>query len=330
MFLAAAVLLAASPVQCRERRWCGNIKPAGGRYQIAPEGESEYYVHQINTGAEIWIDASSGDVICKCLSQAINSTQHTVELSIPLRDSDQKEHSVSVKIAHPCLAAGCSPGGVSLPTDKAASVQIHPSQCGLQTWRVEGGIAVEIKSNTKFRMCSEGSHFEKLLITSVFQSRTGTNTNGGGPVLKMTQAILLDIFSCADKAVGHSLLTLKPLNLPSLAQAHSANPQHANRRIVRSQNHSPQFDSLHYTARAQENSPIGATVAVIQARDPDSGKNGELTYSMRATVSQISESLFRIDPQTGTVTTRGKPYLVCSYCGHIMRVCGVGVGLGGL
>uniref|UniRef100_A0A8C4PA71 Cadherin domain-containing protein n=1 Tax=Dromaius novaehollandiae TaxID=8790 RepID=A0A8C4PA71_DRONO len=60
-----------------------------------------------------------------------------------------------------------------------------------------------------------------------------------------------------------------------------------------------QDTSSHYTVNVNEDRPVGTTVVVISATDEDTGENARITYLMEDSIPQ-----FRIDPDTGAVTTQ--------------------------
>lgn len=61
----------------------------------------------------------------------------------------------------------------------------------------------------------------------------------------------------------------------------------------------PVFSLSDYTVRIREDVPRGTVVAVVSASDQDSGPGGEILYSL----SDDSESAFRIDKHSGTIRT---------------------------
>lgn len=69
-----------------------------------------------------------------------------------------------------------------------------------------------------------------------------------------------------------------------------------------SNNYIPTFDRSIYDVDIIENAPPGSEVTRLSATDRDLGKYGEITYSIE---SEDSEELFSLDPDTGTVNTRG-------------------------
>jgi hypothetical protein len=68
-------------------------------------------------------------------------------------------------------------------------------------------------------------------------------------------------------------------------------------------NNPPVFSKPLYTEHVPEEQPSGYVVGVITATDPDSGEAGRLTYSLVATKDGRSQTVFTIDPLTGTITT---------------------------
>ncbi|KAG5830383.1 hypothetical protein ANANG_G00310000 [Anguilla anguilla] len=63
--------------------------------------------------------------------------------------------------------------------------------------------------------------------------------------------------------------------------------------------HRPVFQNANYQATIGEDRPAGSTVVTIVATDEDAGENARVTYALEDNVPQ-----FRIDPDTGTITTR--------------------------
>ncbi|XP_069485338.1 cadherin EGF LAG seven-pass G-type receptor 1 isoform X3 [Ambystoma mexicanum] len=63
--------------------------------------------------------------------------------------------------------------------------------------------------------------------------------------------------------------------------------------------HRPVFQSSHYTVSISEDRPVGTSIVTISATDEDTGENSRITYIMEDNIPQ-----FRIDPDTGTITTQ--------------------------
>ncbi|XP_057206163.1 protocadherin beta-17-like [Triplophysa rosa] len=67
----------------------------------------------------------------------------------------------------------------------------------------------------------------------------------------------------------------------------------------------PVFDKQLYKARIQENTPAGASVITVHAKDADEGLNGEVVYSLINHDNDNSVNAFSIDPVTGEITIKG-------------------------
>ncbi|XP_039976617.1 protocadherin alpha-5-like isoform X2 [Xiphias gladius] len=68
----------------------------------------------------------------------------------------------------------------------------------------------------------------------------------------------------------------------------------------------PVFDKPLYKASVPENTPQGATVISVHARDLDEGLNGELLYSFINHDSDNDADKFSINPMTGEITVKGE------------------------
>lgn len=75
------------------------------------------------------------------------------------------------------------------------------------------------------------------------------------------------------------------------------------RRGKRQVNTAPQFQLPNYQVSVPENEPASTRVITLKATDPDDGEAGRLEYSMEALLDKRSDDFFKIDSQTGSVTT---------------------------
>ncbi|XP_055003987.1 protocadherin Fat 3a isoform X1 [Boleophthalmus pectinirostris] len=69
----------------------------------------------------------------------------------------------------------------------------------------------------------------------------------------------------------------------------------------------PAFDANNYEATVMEGMPIGTKIIQVHAVDPDSGANGQVTYSLGNLLQSEMDSLletFSIDTNTGWISTR--------------------------
>ncbi|XP_076368154.1 cadherin 74A isoform X2 [Tachypleus tridentatus] len=71
--------------------------------------------------------------------------------------------------------------------------------------------------------------------------------------------------------------------------------------LVDENDNPPMFSQLVYTTVVPENVPTDFSVATVQAKDPDLGKNGEVTYSIVKDSPMTTARYFSINSDTGTV-----------------------------
>ncbi|XP_064633793.1 cadherin EGF LAG seven-pass G-type receptor 2-like isoform X2 [Lineus longissimus] len=68
----------------------------------------------------------------------------------------------------------------------------------------------------------------------------------------------------------------------------------------------PIFPEPYYVRNVTEEKPAGLFVDTINATDDDSGAAGQITYSLTATRDGRSQGMFKIDPNSGRITTTQK------------------------
>ncbi|KAF1384690.1 hypothetical protein PFLUV_G00122800 [Perca fluviatilis] len=68
----------------------------------------------------------------------------------------------------------------------------------------------------------------------------------------------------------------------------------------------PMFSSTLYKVKTFENIPIGTAVFTLNATDADEGTNGEIVYSLRSKDQDHILDIFKIDPETGIISVKGK------------------------
>ena len=68
--------------------------------------------------------------------------------------------------------------------------------------------------------------------------------------------------------------------------------------------HVPIFEEASYSTEVKESMSVGSTVTTVRATDKDSGKNGEVLYTIKSQTSK--PDVFRIDPKSGVISTRLK------------------------
>ena len=71
--------------------------------------------------------------------------------------------------------------------------------------------------------------------------------------------------------------------------------------VVDVNDNDPTFSQRNYHTTIREDTPLGARVITVLATDKDKGNNSIVTYSL----DNATTSLFRIDPNSGIITTAG-------------------------
>lgn len=75
--------------------------------------------------------------------------------------------------------------------------------------------------------------------------------------------------------------------------------------VLDANDHAPTFDRLSYLALVTEDTPPGHPVVQVTAVDQDSGLNGKVRYTFVGRTLAEHGDLFRLDADTGVVSTRG-------------------------
>uniref|UniRef100_A0A672FTI7 Cadherin domain-containing protein n=1 Tax=Salarias fasciatus TaxID=181472 RepID=A0A672FTI7_SALFA len=68
----------------------------------------------------------------------------------------------------------------------------------------------------------------------------------------------------------------------------------------------PLFSSSLYKVKTFENVPVGTVIFTLNATDADEGSNSEIVYSLRSKDQDHAQDIFRIDPDTGVISVKGK------------------------
>ena len=265
---------------------CGYVRPAikaPTQYRVA-----ESVLHM---GIRV---RDSGDVLCACPSPLPAPKPESVELIIPLIETNRPSSmTLVVQFIDPCMVAVCQHGDPFQFATAPLAVHVRPPPCGpsLQVYKAGRNIVLNTETDAAgvHSHCTESGQYGILLI-----SHASLPTNPGDPSLVITQNFPLDLSTC----LGSSSM------LVSLHRINSSQPQNyppplviQKSRIVRQSNQPPEFDSQHYT-------PIGTVVTTVAASDPDTGSLGEVTYSF-ILLDSNRQNLFSLDSDTGVMTTTG-------------------------
>ncbi|XP_056296023.1 protocadherin alpha-3-like [Pseudoliparis swirei] len=68
----------------------------------------------------------------------------------------------------------------------------------------------------------------------------------------------------------------------------------------------PMFSSTLYKVQTFENTPLGTAIFTLNATDADEGTNSEVVYSLRNQDQDHILDIFKIDPETGVISVKGK------------------------
>ncbi|XP_054454099.1 protocadherin alpha-3-like [Anoplopoma fimbria] len=76
--------------------------------------------------------------------------------------------------------------------------------------------------------------------------------------------------------------------------------------VLDTNDNAPMFSSSLYKVKTFENIPLGTAVFTLNATDADEGTNSEIVYSLRNKDQDHILDIFKIDPETGIITVKGK------------------------
>ena len=76
--------------------------------------------------------------------------------------------------------------------------------------------------------------------------------------------------------------------------------------VLDNNDNAPMFSNSLYKIKILENVPIGTAVFTLNATDADEGPNSEIVYSLRSKDQDHILDVFKIDPDTGIISVKGK------------------------
>ncbi|XP_078140221.1 protocadherin Fat 3a isoform X1 [Centroberyx gerrardi] len=141
---------------------------------------------------------------------------------------------------------------------------------------------------------------------ALVNGETGENNQDGVFVVeKDTGAIKLD------KPLDHEVIKAYHFKVTATVQQaklDSVTTVDVELKVLDLNDNKPAFESNSYEATVMEGMPIGTRIIQVQALDPDSGANGQVTYSLGASTqperqSDRSVGTFSIDSNTGWIST---------------------------
>ncbi|XP_051810608.1 protocadherin alpha-3-like [Acanthochromis polyacanthus] len=76
--------------------------------------------------------------------------------------------------------------------------------------------------------------------------------------------------------------------------------------VLDNNDNAPLFSNSLYKVKALENIPVGTAIFTLNATDADEGSNSEIVYSLRSKDQDYILDIFKIDPETGIISVKGK------------------------
>ncbi|CAB1348171.1 unnamed protein product, partial [Coregonus sp. 'balchen'] len=149
--------------------------------------------------------------------------------------------------------------------------------------------------------------YASLPVTfALVNGETGENNQDGVLVVDWDTGVIK-----LDKPLDHEVITSFHFKITATVQQaklDSVTSVDVEVKVLDLNDNKPAFESNSYEATAMEGMPIGTMIIQVQALDPDSGANGQVTYSL-CTLAQSegepdqSTETFTIDSNTGWIST---------------------------
>lgn len=136
---------------------------------------------------------------------------------------------------------------------------------------------------------------------------TGENNQDGVLVVEKDTGVIK-----LDKPLDHEVIKgfyFKIIATAQLTKLNSVSSVDVEVKVLDLNDNKPAFEASSYTTTIMEGMTVGTKIIQIKAQDPDSGANGQVTYSLGSLIQseEASESLartFSIDSNTGWIFTR--------------------------
>ncbi|NXN12547.1 PCDG9 protein, partial [Indicator maculatus] len=71
--------------------------------------------------------------------------------------------------------------------------------------------------------------------------------------------------------------------------------------VLDTNDNAPVFSQAEYTVRVPEDVPLGSTLVIVTATDPDEGLNGHVKYSLKK-ITEKASKIFQLNVETGAIT----------------------------
>ena len=218
--------------------------------------------------------------------------------------------------ANPCQIAVCNASDWTLDEGTLLhafnhSLKLNPLACNslIKLYRYGDGLYAEVLDSSHPELDSKycgASHASVSISELHFLKSIRQNSTGApGKAVTIRYSIELDINGCMN-AAKHRRQRYFKIIYPSLSKPKAGPSILHKRRLQKRENNPPTFSKLYYKVEVAENVPVGTTVTVVQASDPDTGANGQLIYSMIPIGNINSANYFLLEPHSGVMTTNGR------------------------
>lgn len=144
-------------------------------------------------------------------------------------------------------------------------------------------------------------------IFALVNGETGENNQDGVFVVEKDTGLIK-----IDKPLDHEMIKgyhFKVTATVKQAKLDSVSSVDVEVKVLDLNDNKPAFEANFYEATVMEGMTIGTRIIQVQALDPDSGANGQVTYSLGALIQSEKDSetlvgTFSIDSNTGWISTR--------------------------
>ncbi|KAM6988350.1 LOW QUALITY PROTEIN: protocadherin Fat 3-like [Tautogolabrus adspersus] len=142
---------------------------------------------------------------------------------------------------------------------------------------------------------------------TVVNGETGENNQDGVFVVEKDTGVIK-----LDKPLDHEVTKgyhFKVMATVQQAKLDSVTSVDVEFKVLDLNDNKPAFEAISYEATVMEGMSVGTRIIQVQATDPDSGANGQVTYSLGALIRSEEDSdaladTFGIDSNTGWISTR--------------------------
>lgn len=157
------------------------------------------------------------------------------------------------------------------------------------------------------RLNSSPGHTLFTATFAIVNGETGENNQDGVFIVEKDTGVIK-----LDKPLDHEVLKgyhFKVTAVVQQAKLDSVTSVDVEVKVLDLNDNKPVFEAYFYDANVMEGMSVGTKIIQVQAEDPDSGANGQVTYTLGAIIQSEGHSdtltgTFSIDSNTGWISTR--------------------------